>query len=115
MITKHLIYCKKTFIVKSLNEYEIGRIEKNKTYYYYSENNRIGTDIFVYYDEDNIHYGSRGYTFYYDLHNHNTPIGVNILYPLPFRLISDYFYSDVELRKLKIKKINEQSKMFEEC
>ena len=66
MKLKHLIYCKKTYIVKSLG-HEIGRIEKNKTYYYYTrndrENDREKYDIFVYYDENNTHAGHQGYTF----------------------------------------------------
>ena len=108
MITKHLLYCKKTYIVKNLG-FEVGRIEKNKTYHYYVDSNSTynnGVCIFVYYDEYNTHEGRRGYTFYYNLNIINVPKGVDI------KLISDYFYSDVELRKIKLTKINEQSKMF---
>ena len=100
-MTKHPIHCKKTFIIKDFNNVEIGIIEKDKTYHYYSETSREGVDIFVYYDENNIAEGCRGYTFYHNLNQNNAPLGVRML------LISDYFYSNTELRKQKLLKLNQ--------
>lgn len=97
MTIKHFLYCKKNYNSLNLRGDILGGFEKDKQYYYYSNESQIEpvVDIFVYYDEENIESDRRGYRFYYNVHKES-------MYSLN---VFSYFYTKQEERKLKLEKL----------
>lgn len=83
------LICKQNF--KRL-DYTI--FEEGETYKYFDDFYAYHTRIFVFYDEFATDNTKRGYTFYKNKEDNNF-------------LISDYFCTLQEFRKLKLKKLNE--------
>lgn len=88
---KIYIHCKKNF-----RRFSKILFHKNEKYYYYSDDKSFSY-IFIYYDEQNIRQDRQGYLLYFE----------RTSYEEDNSLVHDFFYTQSEVRKLKLNKINE--------